>query len=135
MNPDSDPAPSPASDPAADSGPSAPRGTREVLDDLSRTLTEAIQKGGRDARRKFDETMPRAKREFAKGVHDLAYGVAYAATFGSALLREFTPESLRDGLREGAASGRRAADEVMRQRREKAEREAREGAPAEGAWA
>lgn len=134
MNPDNDPAPETNSetDPA-----SAPRGTRETLDDLSRSLTEAIQRGGRDARRKFEESMPKAKEEFGKGVHDLAYAIAYAATFGSSLLREVTPDSLRDGLREGAASGRRAADEVMRQRREKAEREARQGTgdEAEGAWA
>ncbi len=81
--------------------------------------------------------MPKVKSEFAKGLHDVAYAVGYAATFGAAIVREATPDALRDGLRAGAASGRRAADEVVRQRREKAEREAdRPGAPdSEGAWA
>ncbi len=114
----------------------APRGTRETLDDLSRTLTEAIRKGGRDARRAFEEGLPKVKSEFTKGLHDVAYAAGFAATFGATLLREITPDALRDGLREGAASGRRAAERVARERREKAEREARAGdaGEAEGAW-
>ncbi len=123
-------------DPSTGPEPSAPRSTRETLDDLSRTLTEAILKGGRDARRAFEDGMPKVKSEFSKGLHDVAYALAYATTFGAALVREATPDSLRDGLRQGAASGRRAAEEVVRQRREKAEREAREpeAGEAEGAW-
>lgn len=117
--------------------PQAPRSTQEKLDELSRTLTEAILKGGRDARRAFGEGMPKVKSEFSKGLHDVAYAVGYAATFGASLMKEATPDALRDGLRAGATSGRKAAEEVMRQRREKAEREARsDGAgDAEGAWA
>lgn len=123
-------------DPSTGPEPSAPRSTRETLDDLSRTLTEAIQKGGRDARRAFDEGLPKMKSEFSKGLHDAAYAVAYVATFGAALAREATPDALRDGLRQGAASGRRAAEEVMRQRREKAERETRDPDTGETeAWA
>jgi hypothetical protein len=67
----------------------------------------------------------------------VAYAVGYAATFGAALLREATPDSLREGLRNGAASGRKAADEVMRQRRERAERGTTDpgDGDTEGAWA
>lgn len=104
------------------------RNTRDLLDELSRTLTEAIRQGGRDARRTFSEKFPQAKDEVAKGVHDLAYGIAYAATFGAALLREAAPSALRDGLRDGAAAGRRAADTRVRQRRERAAREDRPAA-------
>lgn len=124
-------------DPTSANPEPAPKTTQEKLDELSNTLTEAILKGGRDAKRAFDNGMPKVKSEFAKGLHDVAYAVGYAATFGAAIVREATPDALRDGLRAGAASGRRAADEVMRQRREKAEREAaRPGAAdSEGAWA
>lgn len=117
--------------------PQAPRSTQEKLDDLSRTLTEAILKGGRDAKHAFDEGMPRVKSEFSKGLHEVAYAVGYATTFGASLLKEATPDALREGLRAGAASGRKAAEEVRRQRREKADREAKaDGAgEAEGAWA
>jgi hypothetical protein len=134
MNPDSNDPAAPNPEPAP--GPS-PKTTQEKLDELSNTLTEAILKGGRDAKRAFDEGMPKVKGEFAKGLHDVAYAVGYAATFGAALLREATPDSLREGLRNGAASGRKAADEVMRQRREKAEREAKAEAAggSDGAWA
>jgi hypothetical protein len=131
MNHDSQDSSSPNPEPAA------PKSTQEKLDELSETLTEAILKGGRDAKRSFEEGMPKVKSEFAKGLHDVAYAVGYAATFGAALMREATPDALRDGLRNGAASGRKAADEVMRQRREKAERDAKPdaAADAEGAWA
>ncbi len=124
-------------DPTSANPEPAPKTTQEKLDELSNTLTEAILKGGRDAKRAFDSGMPKVKSEFAKGLHDVAYAVGYAATFGAAMLREATPDALRDGLRAGAASGRRAADEVMRQRREKAERETSRpgGDDAEGAWA
>jgi hypothetical protein len=117
--------------------PAAPKSTQEKLYELSNTLTEAILKGGRDAKRAFEDGMPKVKSEFAKGLHDVAYAVGYAATFGATLVREATPDALRDGLRAGAASGRKAADEVMRQRREKAEREAKPEAAgdSEGAWA
>ena len=131
MNHDSQDSPSPNPEPAA------PKSTQEKLDELSNTLTEAILKGGRDAKRTFEEGMPKVKSEFAKGLHDVAYAVGYAATFGATLMREATPDALRDGLRNGAASGRKAADEVMRQRRERAEREGKSESAAdlEGAWA
>ncbi|MCB1202724.1 MAG: hypothetical protein KDN18_00580 [Verrucomicrobiae bacterium] len=131
MNPDSH-------DPSSQGpGPETPRSTQEKLDDLSRTLTDAILKGGRDAKRAFDDGMPKVKSEFARGLHDVAYAVGYAATFGAALMREATPDALRDGLRAGASSGRKAAEEVMRQRREKAERQSTTDGPSdvEGAWA
>jgi hypothetical protein len=117
--------------------PAAPKSMQEKLDELSETLTEAILKGGCDAKRAFEDGMPKVKSEFAKGLHDVAYAVGYAAIFGATLMREATPDALREGLRNGAASGRKAADEVMRQRREKAEREEKTdaAADAEGAWA
>ena len=117
MNPES------TDQPQSDPDTTARRGTRETLDDLSRTLTEALRNGGRDARRAVEDGFPKVKSEFAQGLHEAAYAVAYAATFGAALVREVTPDSLRNGFREGATSGRRAAEEVMRQRREKAARE------------
>lgn len=110
-------------DPSAEAA-EAPKTTQQKLDELSESLTEAIKKGGRDAKRAFDEGFPKARQDFAKGLHDVAYSLAYAGAFGAALLREITPDALRDGFREGAASGRRAADEAIRQRREKAAREA-----------
>lgn len=104
--------------------PEAPKSTQQKLDELSETLTEAIKKGGRDAKRAFDEGFPKAKQEFVKGIHDVAYTLAYAAAFGAGIVREITPDALRDGLREGAVSGRRAAEEAIRRQRERAEREA-----------
>lgn len=113
--------------------PEAPKTTQQRLDELSETLTEAIKKGGRDARRAFDEGLPKAKQEFVKGLHDVAYTLAYAAAFGAGIVREITPDALREGLRDGAASGRRAAEEAIRRQRERAEREAAADVPVDGA--
>lgn len=129
MNPDStDPS-------AAAPGPEpfARKTAQETLDDLSRFLTEAIRKGGRDAKRSFAEGVPKVKSEFAQGLYEFAYAVGYAATFGASVLREATPDSLAKGFREGSASGRRAADEAMRRRQERAGGEADDAG--EGAWA
>jgi hypothetical protein len=127
----SDPSPSPEEtieEPAA-----ASRGTGATPPrDPFRDIRDAFENGGRDARRAFDEALPRVKEDFAKGLHDIAYTVAYAAAFGGAVIREITPENLKDGVRDGARSGQRAAGEMMRQRREKAEREARETPPVDG---
>ena len=108
----------------------SPRSTQDKLDDLSRDLTEAIRKGGRDARRAFEGGIPKVKSDFAKGLHDIAYALGYATTFGAAILREATPDSVQSGFRDGSESGRRAADRVARERRERAERE--EGQPPSG---
>lgn len=134
MNPDStDPS---SSAPGPEPEPSARKTAQESLDDLSRFLTEAIRKGGRDARRSFAEGMPKVKSEFSQGLYEFAYAVGYAATFGASVLREATPDSLAKGFREGSASGRRAADEAMRRRQERAGGGAGEAGDAgEGAWA
>jgi hypothetical protein len=116
--------PSESSQTSNEADSSTERQTSDPFQNFSRSLRDALQNGGNDARRMFDEEFPKAKEEFAKGVHDVAYAVAYAAAFGGALLREITPEPLKNGVREGTASGQRAAEEVLRQRREKAEREA-----------
>lgn len=116
---------------------SAPKSTRQTLDELSANLTEAILQGGRHARRAFAEGLPKVKSECAQGLYEVAYAVGYAATFGVSILREATPESLSKGFREGSVSGRRAAEEAVRQRRESAAREAEPPTTGEvdGAWA
>lgn len=125
MNTESPESPDFSQSPGPDVTDTPPRSTREKLDDLSRDLTETIRRGGRDARRTFEEGFPKVKSDFAKGLHEVAYAVGYASTFAAAILREATPESVQKGFREGAESGRRAADRVVRERRERNERNER----------
>jgi len=134
MNQDQSPSPDDTNEPhpAAESAASGPGTSRDPFQDIAGTVRNAFQNGGRDARRAFDEALPKAKADFAKGLHDFAYTVAYAAAFGGAVIREITPDNLKEGIRDGARTGQRAAEEMMRQRREKAERESRETPPVDG---
>lgn len=123
-------------EPAADASPtgepsSAPHSTRDPFANFSESVRNAMQNGGRDARRAFDEALPKAKEDLTKGIHDLAYALAYAAAFSGAIAREITPDTLKDGLRDGATSGKRAGEEMLRQRRERAAREACKTPPAD----
>ena len=127
MNQDHIPSPDETGDSPTSADPAATTETRrDPIQDVASTIRNAFENGGRDARRVFDETLPKAKADFAKGLHDVAYTLAYATAFGGALLREMTPDHLKEGIRDGARTGQRAAEEMMRQRRERAEREARE---------
>lgn len=92
------------------------------FDDFAESVRNAFRTGGKDAREAVDNYLPKAKEEFGKGIHDVAYAVSYAAAFGTALLREIAPEPLTDGVREGKEAGQRAADEVIRNRKEREER-------------
>ena len=99
---------------------------------FSESVRKAFQNGGRDARRAFDEALPKAKDDLARGINDLAYALAYVTAFGGALAREITPDTMKDSLRDGTSSGKRSAEEMIRQRREKAERTARETPTTDG---
>jgi len=98
--------------------------TNPQFDDFAESVRNAFRTGGKDAREAVEKNIPKAKEECVKGIHDVAYAVSYAATFGTALLREIAPEPLTAGVREGKEAGQRAADEVIRNRQE---RESRSG--------
>lgn len=100
------------------------RGQKQ-FDDFARSVRDAVKNGGKDARDAVEKHIPKAREDFSKGVHDIAYAFSYAATFGTALLREFAPEPLTDGVREGKEAGQRAADEVVRNRKEREARESK----------
>lgn len=91
--------------------------------DFTESVEDAFKTGAEDAKEAFEKAIPKAKEDIAKGVHDLAYAVSYAAIFGTELLKEITPENILDGLRDGSNAGRKAAEEVVRERKEKAERD------------
>jgi len=113
--------------------PFAGGNVREAIDDLSRSLRNVLNTGSREARRAFEEAIPKTKEDLAKGLHDIAYAIAYTGAFANVLAREITPDNLKDGFREGARSGQTAAEKMLRQRRERAERETRDEPPSESA--
>lgn len=104
---------------------------REAIEDLTRSLRNVLNTGSREVRRSLEEALPKSKEDLAKGIHDIAYALAYTAAFGNTLAGEITPDNVKEGFREGARSGQSAAEKMLRQRREKAEREKRENPPSE----
>lgn len=103
---------------------STPRSGGVNFDDFTKAVEDAVENGRNDAKKLFEEALPRAREDLSKGVHDLAYAIAYATVFTGTIIREVAPESLVEGLREGVSAGRRAAEESVRHRRERQEREA-----------
>lgn len=101
---------------------------REMFEDLSRALADALQHGTSDAKRIIEDKLPQWKSDMAQGLYKAAYAAAYATAFGTAIARELVPDTVADGFREGAQAGKRDADEAMQRR---AEKKAEEGASAE----
>jgi|GEM_PF-4262206 len=95
--------------------------TEEAFRDLTDAARKAFDAGMSDAREAADSFVPRAREEFEKGTHDVAYAFAYVGAFGAALLDEITPGSVRSGFETGAAAGRRAATESARKKEEPGE--------------
>ena len=115
--------PTPEEEPSAEDASTSSSEEPRNPQDFARCVEDAFRSGAEDAKETFDRVYPKAREEFSRGVHDVAYAVAYAASFGGALLREVTPGNLRDGFREGSAAGQRAAEEVIRDRKARSERQ------------
>ncbi len=92
--------------------------SKEAFHDLARSIRRAMESGSRDARKVIDEGLPKAKEDFARGIHEIAYALSYATAFGGTIIADLTPDPLKKGFRDGASSGRKAAEDVLRQRRE-----------------
>ncbi len=104
--------------------------TRQALDDLGDAVKRLWESGSRDARRAAEDAVPRAREEFHRGLHDLAWGVAYVASFGAGLIRELAPDSVNHGWEEGHAAGKKASEaQVEKRRRATGDTEAGEGDP------
>lgn len=114
----------PGAAPGTDQTSSGTRPGGVNFDGFTKAVEDAVKNGRNDAKKLFEEALPKAKEDLSKGVHDLAYALAYATVFTGTMIREVAPESLVEGLREGTSAGRRAAEESVRQRRERQEREA-----------
>jgi hypothetical protein len=87
------------------------------FEESSRAFREACRKGSQDARRAFEDALPKLKHECLQGVHDVAYALAYAATFGATVLQEITPDLVKSGFREGREAGRTAAQRATERSR------------------
>lgn len=97
--------------------------SREAFDHLGDAVRNAWKAGTSDARKAAREAVPKAKQEFERGFHDLAWGAAYVFGFGAALARELSPDCVNEGWDQGAEAGRDAAEKMT----EKCRRAASDG--------
>ena len=89
----------------------------ERVRELSEKAREAFRSGTSDAMEALEKNFPRAKEEFAKGINDASYAIGYAISFGSTMLREFSPDNVNEGFERGSQAGNKAAEEVIEHRR------------------
>lgn len=94
-----------------------PNNPTEALRAFKDKASEAFKSGSKDARESFEQSFPKAKEEFSKGINDASYAIGYAVSFGTTLIKEFTPETINEGFERGRQAGTRAADEVIQHRR------------------
>lgn len=103
--------------PASNEAPRSANDPNEQFQDLKRKAVDAFQSGTSDAREAVQNTFPKAREDFAKGVGDASYAIGYALSFGSTLIREMSPQSVTEGFERGTRAGSRAAEEVIAQRK------------------
>ncbi|MEM6916777.1 MAG: hypothetical protein AAF491_09450, partial [Verrucomicrobiota bacterium] len=48
---------------------------------FAKAVEDAVATGKKDAKKIFDEALPKAKEDLSRGVHDIAYALAYATAF------------------------------------------------------
>ncbi len=104
--------------------PEQPKPTPLLPDDqlakllaMKEKASNAFKSGTSDAREAFEKKFPKAREDIEKGINDLSYAIGYAISFGSTLAREFSPDNVTDGFDRGSRAGARAAEEVVRHRK------------------
>lgn len=113
-HPSPDPADTP---PPSDPSPSVEECANEAIQALKEKATDAFKSGTGDAREAFEKSFPQAKEDIAKGINDASYAIGYAVSFGSALVKEFSPDNVTDGFERGSDAGNKAAEEVIEHRK------------------
>ena len=122
----SDPRPEPTaneegSDQSESYSPPPEGDAKQAFEDLGESFRRAWRAGTSDARRNAKDAIPRAREDFAKGLHDLTWGAAYVVSFGVTLAREIAPDCVDQGWQEGSDAGRKAAESFAEKNRKSPE--------------
>jgi hypothetical protein len=75
------------------------------------SLRDALNAGAREARAAAEKAAPKVKEALSDATYWTGYGASFAAVFSYTLVTELAPEVLKTGARDGAAAGRKAADD------------------------
>lgn len=92
----------------------------ENFEVLREKATQAFKAGAAEAKEALIQRFPQVKEDVVRGVGDIAYAVGYAFSFGSALIRQFSDESVVSGFEKGTEAGARAAETTFRPRKDPA---------------
>jgi hypothetical protein len=75
-------------------------------------LSTAVNEGAHRARAAAEKAIPKVKTAVLDATYWLGYGVSFAAVFSYTIVKELTPEVLKTGCRDGAATGQKLAEEL-----------------------
>ena len=74
-------------------------------------MRDAVNEGAQQARAAAEKAVPKIKAALADATYWTGYGVSFAAVFSYTVASELAPEVLKTGSRDGAAAGKKAAED------------------------
>jgi len=99
-------------------GDPQPETAQSLLSDIADSASEGLHQGKEDAERAAEKAIPAIKRGLDKTAYSASYYLAFGVIYTGRLAAELLPE--HGALRQGAADGARAANEVFEQRKQAA---------------
>jgi len=79
-----------------------------------------MNEGAQQAKAAADKAAPKVKAALSDTTYWAGYGASFAAVFSYTLVTELAPEALKTGARDGAATGRKAADDFANRQKPRA---------------
>jgi hypothetical protein len=84
----------------------------EAVKEVIGAAKQAVKAARSDAGKAAQQAVPIASKAAKQGVYDVAYGVAFVASFGAGVISRMAPDSLKTGVSEGAVAGNKAAHDL-----------------------
>jgi hypothetical protein len=75
------------------------------------SLRDALNEGAQQAKAAAEKAVPKIKAAVSDATYWAGYGVSFAAVFSYTVATELAPDVLKAGGRDGAAAGKKAAED------------------------
>ncbi|MEW6157153.1 MAG: hypothetical protein AB1813_06945 [Verrucomicrobiota bacterium] len=77
------------------------------------SFCSALNEGAEKAKAAAKEAAPKLKSALSDAAYWMGYGVSFGAVFSYVVLKELTPQPMKDGASQGAEDARKRADEFF----------------------